>query len=232
MGQNSKPSTTYSVESSKSFTSLSCVDKCLNKMLDCRCVIGILCIIFCIIIIAVVAVTIAVVIAYEVEDSSNFEDCEMVNYKNVYYCKSGDINNFCLEYYNISKIFNIGNDIDIVADCTFEIEEEDDQLVLNKFNQTNTIIDNWVKSYLNVLVTDKRANSAPTVLFAYLLSIGYSYDDAYALLKKINDIDISYNFMQQIKMYAYTLETGTSLTVDEFSLLWSNTNNIIVCMDA
>lgn len=223
--------TSYKVSEGKGFTSISCTDSILNKMLNCKAIICVVLTIFCLCVLAAIGIGIAAIVIYEKNDSSDFDDCNAVNYKNVYYIRSKDLTNDCLDYYNITKVFVVGTDNTIISDCVFEIDDGEDQLILNKLNQTSTILNDWVTQELRILVTDKDVDEGPAMLFAYLVYIGYTTDDASALIQKIPDVDISYNFMQQIKLYAYSFQTGEVINDDEQALLWSNTNNLVSCMD-
>jgi hypothetical protein len=208
--------------------------QCVNKIYDCRIPILVCAIAICVLMILLITGLVIGIIIYEVADKdsgSKGGECDIVSYKNVYVGDVDKLSGDCIEFYNISKILTVGKDITLISDCQFEIGDDDNQLILNKLNDTSAIIGDWVSQGLSILVTDKDNNGGPAVIFAYLLYIGYSFEDASALIDKIPNVDIMYNFMQQINIYAYSITTGAEISEYEQKLLWSNTDNIVNCHD-
>lgn len=221
----------YEVEASKSMSTMSCADKCLNKCLGRWCIVG-MCI-FGIILIALIIIAAIVLglVIYEVHDDSFSNDCTMINKGNVYIANIDSIDNDCIEHYNISKVFVVGKDVTLISDCKFSITDDEDQLILNKFDQIMQILVGWSNQEINILITDKNDNGGPSIAFAYLLYSGYTYQDANLLIQQIPDVSITYNFMQQIKLYANYIQNSTIISDYEQQLLWSNTSNNITCSD-
>lgn len=233
MRDRSKPST-YEIERDRAtYSKMSCCDKILLKCVSKCCLIA-TCIGILLVALFLLALGVTIgVIVYEVEFNSEptIEDCEIVNYNNVFVGDIDKVDSYCLNYYNISKVFTVGNDLTLISDCQFEITEDDNQLILNKLNDTSKIILDWITQDLNIIILDDNLNSGPAIIFAYLLSIGKPFEDAQALINKIPDVDISYNFMQQLRYFDYTIQTGDLLSDYELKLLWTKTDNIITCQD-
>lgn len=222
----------YEVEANRSIPSMSCTDKCINKLCGRWCIIGMCVFAVLLVCLLIIAAIVFGVVIYEINESSyNFKECNIVHKDNIYVADIDKVTNDCIDYYNISKIFAIGNDVTLISDCKFLINDEENQLILNKLDQTSKIIADWSKEGINILISDKDNNSGPAIAFAYLLNQGISYNNSYVIIQQIPDIDITYNFMQQLKLYADYIQNGTSITDYQQELLWSNISNNIVCTD-